>query len=119
MSASTGHGFMRSAQLAWSRFSIRSATGLPSVRPWRMPPQTIARSDSIFIRPPRPCPSWRRARSRVDVLRSQLQAGGQALEHGHEAGAVGLPGGGEAQGRHGSNRLLSRARREPAVPRRR
>ena len=63
ISASTGHGLMRSAQFAWSRFSIRSATGLPSVRPWRMPAQTVARSDSIFIRPPRPWPSWRRARS--------------------------------------------------------
>src|SRR3954451_7708213 len=41
-----------------------SETGLPSVRPWRMPEVTSARSDSIFMRPPRPCPSWRRARSR-------------------------------------------------------
>src|SRR5215218_1111383 len=39
------------------------ATGLPSVRPWRMPAVTCARSFSIFIRPPRPWPSWRRARS--------------------------------------------------------
>src|SRR3954454_24863127 len=30
-----------------------------------MPPRTSARSFSIFIRPPRPCPSWRRARSRL------------------------------------------------------
>src|SRR4051794_2126906 len=29
-----------------------------------MPEVTSARSDSIFIRPPRPWPSWRRARSR-------------------------------------------------------
>src|SRR5829696_6450681 len=29
-----------------------------------MPAVTIARSLSIFIRPPRPWPSWRRARSR-------------------------------------------------------
>src|SRR5215217_3449025 len=40
------------------------ATGLPSVRPWRTPATTSARSFSIFMRPPRPCPSWRRARSR-------------------------------------------------------
>ena len=39
------------------------ATGLPSVRPWRTPAVTSARSFSIFIRPPRPWPSWRRARS--------------------------------------------------------
>src|SRR4051812_20915297 len=43
---------------------MRRAIGLPSVRPWRMPEVTSARSDSIFMRPPRPCPSWRRARSR-------------------------------------------------------
>src|SRR3954447_24805758 len=43
---------------------MRSAIGLPSVRPWRMPEVTSARSVSIFIRPPRPWPSWRRARSR-------------------------------------------------------
>src|SRR5919112_1676090 len=39
------------------------ATGLPSVLPWRTPAVTVARSFSIFIRPPRPWPSWRRARS--------------------------------------------------------
>src|SRR5215210_7953499 len=39
------------------------ATGLPSVRPWRTPAVTVARSFSIFMRPPRPWPSWRRARS--------------------------------------------------------
>src|SRR6188768_1924605 len=38
-------------------------TGLPSVRPWRTPAVICARSFSIFMRPPRPCPSWRRARS--------------------------------------------------------
>src|SRR5215212_2976454 len=43
---------------------MRSAIGLPSVRPCRTPDVTSARSVSIFIRPPRPCPSWRRARSR-------------------------------------------------------
>ena len=36
----------------------------------------------------------------VDVLRSELETRGQALDHGHEAGAVGLAGGREAQGRH-------------------
>src|SRR4051812_37994639 len=43
---------------------MRSEIGDPSVRPWRMPAVTSARSLSIFIRPPRPWPSWRRARSR-------------------------------------------------------
>src|SRR5829696_2322703 len=42
---------------------MRSAIGDPSVLPWRMPDMTWARSFSIFMRPPRPWPSWRRARS--------------------------------------------------------
>ena len=114
-SASTGHGLMRSAQFAWSRFSIRSATGLPSVRPWRIPAQTVARSDSIFIRPPRPWPSWRRARSRVDVLRGHLEARGQALDDRHQAGAVGLAGGRETQRCH-PDKATSRPRATGASP---
>src|SRR3954464_6387671 len=50
---------------------------LPSVRPWRTPDVTSARSDSIFMRPPRPWPSWRRARSRsMSSGRSSRPAGG-------------------------------------------
>src|SRR3954453_20595076 len=53
-----------------------SETGLPSVRPWRTPAVTSARSDSIFMRPPRPWPSWRRARSRsMSSGRSSRPAG--------------------------------------------
>src|SRR3954452_4487974 len=53
-----------------------SETGLPSVRPWRTPGVTSARSDSIFMRPPRPWPSWRRARSRsMSSGRSSRPAG--------------------------------------------
>src|SRR3954462_7698047 len=50
---------------------------LPSVRPWRPPEVTSARSRSIFMRPPRPWPSWRRARSRsMSSGRSSRPAGG-------------------------------------------
>src|SRR5947207_1501921 len=50
--------------------------GLPSVRPCRTPAVTSARSLSIFIRPPRPWPSWRRARSRsMSSGRSSRPAG--------------------------------------------
>src|SRR5215210_4518942 len=53
-----------------------SAIGLPSVRPCRTPAVTSARSDSIFMRPPRPWPSWRRARSRsMSSGRSSRPAG--------------------------------------------
>ena len=46
---------MRSSdQFAKSRFITISATGLPSVRPCRMPAVTCTRSVSIFCRPPRP-----------------------------------------------------------------
>src|SRR5215207_2110493 len=52
------------------------ATGPPSVRPWRTPAVTCARSFSIFMRPPRPCPSCRRARSRsMSSGRSSSPAG--------------------------------------------
>src|SRR4051812_21861854 len=62
-SASTGHGFIRSSQFLKSRLVTCSATGPPRVRPWRTPAVTCAVSFSIFIRPPRPWPSWRRAMS--------------------------------------------------------
>src|SRR4051812_42102638 len=62
-SASTGHGFIRSSQFLKSRLVTCSATGPPSVRPWRTPAVTCAVSFSIFILPPRPWPSWRRAMS--------------------------------------------------------
>ena len=62
-SASTGHGFIRSSQFLKSRLATWSAMGPPSVRPWRTPAVTCAESFSIFIRPPRPWPSWRRAMS--------------------------------------------------------
>src|SRR4051812_27976756 len=55
---------------------MRSAIGLPRVRPWRTPDVTSARSRSIFMRPPRPWPSWRRARSRsMSSGRSSRPAG--------------------------------------------
>ena len=45
----------------------------------------------------------------VDVLGTQLEAGGQALDDGDEAGTVGLARGYEAQ-RHGAHTLLMRVR---------
>src|SRR3954454_15760588 len=55
---------------------MRRAMALPSVRPWRTPEVTSARSRSIFMRPPRPWPSWRRARSRsMSSGRSSRPAG--------------------------------------------
>ena len=75
-SASTGHGFIRSSQLAKSLLGIWSATGPPSVRPWRTPAVTSALSLSIFIRPPRPWPSWRRAMSPLIASRSSSRPAG-------------------------------------------
>src|SRR5207237_1256421 len=48
-------------QLAWSLFSSTSVTGLPMVKPPRTPLTMRAKSVSIFWRPPRPWPPWRRA----------------------------------------------------------
>src|SRR5215216_6187058 len=50
--------------------------GPPSVRPWRTPAVTSAVSRSIFIRPPRPWPSWRRAMSRLIASRSSSSPAG-------------------------------------------
>ena len=76
-SASTGHGFIRSSQFAKSRLATGRATGPPSVRPWRTPAVTWAASFSIFIRPPRPWPSWRRAMSRSIGSRSSSSPAGR------------------------------------------
>src|SRR5918998_283104 len=50
--------------------------GPPSVRPWRTPAVTSAVSRSIFIRPPRPWPSWRRAMSRLTASGSSSSPAG-------------------------------------------
>ena len=47
--------------------------------------------------------------------RRELEARGQPLDDGHEAGAVGLAGGREAQGRHSPTGYFPR-RRYPASP---
>ena len=75
-SASTGHGFIRSSQLAKSRLVTCRAIGPPRVRPWRTPPVTSAASRSIFMRPPRPWPSWRRAMSASTASRSSSRPAG-------------------------------------------
>src|SRR5689334_9189071 len=51
--------------------------GPPSVRPWRTPDVTSAESFSIFMRPPRPWPSWRRAMSRLTASRSSSRPAGR------------------------------------------
>ncbi len=50
-------------QFSQSRLWIVRLTGLPSVRPQRTPEEMWTWSRSIFMRPPRPYPRWRRARS--------------------------------------------------------
>ncbi len=71
--------------------------GLPSVRPWRTPPVTSAASRSIFIRPPRPWPSWRRAMSALRSSGRELDARRQPLDDARQAGAVRLAGGDQAE----------------------
>src|SRR5215212_861919 len=51
--------------------------GPPSVRPWRTPAVISALSRSIFIRPPRPWPSWRRAMSSLTASRSSSSPAGR------------------------------------------
>ena len=112
--ASTGHGFIRSSQFAKSRLATSSAIGPPSVRPWRTPEVTSAASRSIFMRPPRPWPSWRRAMSALIEVEVELEAGGQSLDDAGEAGAVGLPGRDQAQ-RHARKLGAPGFRPAPAV----
>ena len=76
-SASTGHGSIRSRQFSKSRLTTWSAIGEPSVLPWRTPAVTWAVSRSIFMRPPRPWPSWRRAMSRSMASRSSSSPAGR------------------------------------------
>ena len=51
-------------------------SGPPSVRPWRTPAVISAVSRSIFMRPPRPWPSWRRAMSPLTASRSSSSPAG-------------------------------------------
>ncbi|MEY9850839.1 hypothetical protein ABH923_000517 [Leifsonia sp. EB41] len=53
-SGSTGSGLMTSTHLGHSVLPMRSAIGLPRLRPWRTPPETSSASCSNFIRAPRP-----------------------------------------------------------------
>ncbi len=53
-----------------------SAIGLPRVRPCRTPERISTVSVSIFIRPPRPWPSCRRAMSRSSASRSSSRPAG-------------------------------------------
>ncbi len=53
-SPSGGHGLIPQAQFAWSRLRTTSASGVPSVRPWRRPASTSTSSVSICWRGLRP-----------------------------------------------------------------
>src|SRR3954447_1324887 len=75
--ASTGHGLIRSRQFSKSRLATESAIGPPSVSPWRTPEVTSAASRSIFMRPPRPWPSWRRAMSALMASGSSSSPAGR------------------------------------------
>ena len=58
------------------------------------------------MRPPRPCPSWRRARSSSRSAGLSSRPGRQALDDRDQARAVRLTGGREAK-RHGAHTLLA------------
>src|SRR5581483_3832317 len=62
-SPSGGHGLIPQVQFRWSRLRTTSASGVPSVRPWRSPASTSTSSVSICWRGLRPYPCWRRRRS--------------------------------------------------------
>src|SRR5262245_56064497 len=51
--------------------------GEPRVSPPRTPPRISAESRSIFIRPPRPKPCWRRASSRASTARPTRKPAGR------------------------------------------
>src|SRR6185437_4336201 len=53
------------------------ATGAPMVAPLRMPARNSARSCSIFMRPPRPKPCWRRQSSRSTKAASRARPAGR------------------------------------------
>ena len=53
-SPSGGHGAIPHVQFLWSTFRTTSASGVPSVRPWRSPASTSTRSCSICCRGERP-----------------------------------------------------------------
>ena len=53
-SPSGGHGLIPHVQFLWSRLRTTSASGVPSVRPWRRPASTSTSSVSICWRGERP-----------------------------------------------------------------
>ena len=88
----------------------RSATGEPSVRPWRTPPTRVTASCSKRIRGPRPNPRRRRASSADDVVDGDGEPGGQALDDDDEGTTVRLAGGEEPK--HGQ-RVYGTTRDQP------
>ncbi len=66
--------------------------GEPMVFECRTPLTMCARSVSIFMRPPRPKPCWRRHSSRSTASSEIGTAGGQPRERRHQALAVGFAG---------------------------
>ena len=74
------------SQFTQSALTTRKLTGLPSVSPNRTPDNISAQSRSIFIRPPRPNPSCRRAISWFSFASSSGKPAGNpstiAVRHG-------------------------------------
>jgi uncharacterized protein (TIGR00251 family) len=100
---------MRSVQFAKSRFWTVSATGEPSVSPPRTPP-VISTADPardldpvlLDLHPAAAAVAFLAARQvQVDFLGQERQSGGDALDDGGEARAMGLARREPAQGRHG------------------
>src|SRR5688572_6496035 len=62
--------------MVWSRLGTVKASGEPSVTPPRVPERSSIRSASMRMRPPRPCPPWRRASSASTRARSSSSPDG-------------------------------------------
>ena len=106
---------MRSAQFAWSRFSISSDDGAAE-RAAVADAAPDLRAVGLDLHPPAAAvPELAPREVAVDVVRSELEPGGQPLDHGHEAGAVRLAGRREAQGRHLQQATFPACRTRPRV----
>src|SRR5919201_879498 len=90
-SPSGGQGLIPHSQFAWSRLRTTSASGVPSVRPWRRPASTSTVSDSIRCRGLRPYPSCRRRRSRSIASRSRTRPAGRPERIATRAGPCDSP----------------------------
>ena len=90
-----------SAHLGKSRLVISRVSGLPIVRPWRRPGLHLD-AVGLDLHPPAAAVAELPPRQvGVDVVGDEREAGGQALHHREERGAVGLPGCAVRQGHDG------------------